>query len=126
VEAESIDATGTAGGAAADVIAGIRPAAWNNDPSVPNVWSALPIKQILEPGTERWCIGQIACSPCAQVHSVAVSSCASSTIDGAIRSADCITSQQAANTTRARRMLNIELVDCSPRVSWVSISARIG
>ena len=126
MEAESIDATGIAAGAGAAVIAGMRPAAPNNDPSVANVSSALPIRQILEPGLERWCIGQIAWSPCAHVHSAAVSSCASSTTDGEISNADCITSQQAARTTRARRMLIIDFVDSSAPASRVSISAGLG
>src|SRR5262245_60004193 len=109
VEVESIDVVVIAAGTGADVIAGMRPAAWNSDPRVANVSSALPIRQILEPGPERWCIGQIACSPCAHVHS-AVSSCAdaSSTIDGAISSAVCITSHSVVRRTSASRTRLIE------------------
>jgi len=121
---QSIDVIIIVAGTGADVIDGMRPAGWNNGPSVAKVLSALPIRQILEPGTVRWCIGQIAWSPCAQVHS-AVSSCAdaSSTSDGEISSAVCIISHEAVSKMRARRIMIIELADCSARVSLVSISA---
>jgi hypothetical protein len=116
VEAESIDAVGIAAGAGAGVIDGMRPAAWNSDPRVANVSSALPIRQTLEPGADRWCIGQIAWSPCMQVHSAAVSSCAavSSTIDGEISSAACITSQKAVRKTRACRIPAIQCSNVAP------------
>ena len=126
IEAEVIDTMHVVAGSGTDAIDGIRAAEWNSDPRVANVLSALPMRQILEPGADRWCIGQIACSPCAHVHSVAASSCASSTIDGAISSADCTTSQEAARTIRARRTLIIDFVDCSAHASRVSISAGLG
>lgn len=50
VEADSIAAAAIAAGAGADMIDGMRPAAGITDPSVANVSSAFPIRQILEPG----------------------------------------------------------------------------
>src|SRR4029453_5075718 len=114
VEAELVDAIDVVAGMGADVTDGMRAAAWNSDPRVANVLSALPIRQTLEPGAAgRWCIGQIACSPCAQVHSV-VSSCAalSSIIDGETSSAACISSHKAVRKARAWRTPVIRMPDC--------------
>ena len=127
VEAELIGAIDAVACTAADVTDGMRAAAWNSDPRVANAFSALPIRQILEPGADRWCIGQIAWSPCEQVHS-AVSSCAAarSMIDGEISSAVCITNHSDVRRARAWRTAAIRMFDCSARPDEVSISADDG
>src|SRR5262245_26864231 len=53
VEDELIDAIDVVAGTGAGVADGMRAAAWNNDPSVAKVLSALPIRQILDPGAGR-------------------------------------------------------------------------
>ena len=53
VKIELIDAIDVVAGTGAGVTDGMRAAAWNNDPSVAKVLSALPIRQILDPGAGR-------------------------------------------------------------------------
>jgi len=53
VEAETVEAIDVVAGTGADVTDGMRVAAWNSDPSVANVLSAPPMKQIFEPGAGR-------------------------------------------------------------------------
>ncbi|HEU5256521.1 MAG TPA: hypothetical protein VFU28_11050 [Vicinamibacterales bacterium] len=100
VETESIDAIDVVAGTGADVTDGRSAAAWNSEPRVAKVLSALPIRQILEPGAGRWCIGQIAWSPCAQVHSAASSWALSSITEGEMSSAVCMTSHSVVTRTR--------------------------
>jgi len=124
VEVESIEAVRIAAGAGADVIDGTNPAAWKSDPRVASVSTALPIRQIFVPGAGRWCIGQIACSPCVQVHASAASTCdvVSSTTDGAMSSAACISNQTEARNARARRTPIIERSNVVPACWSVNLS----
>lgn len=52
-EEELIDAIDVVAGTSADVADGMSAAAWNSEPRVAKVLSALPIRQILEPGAGR-------------------------------------------------------------------------